>query len=747
MWHGIVNWLEGILDIESSTLQDAQFGITILGKLDFTCKNNVFEKNFTDIYVPVTDAGISDFDVSSVIEGNTFNGSPSLSGVYYSGQYPTPVDAKAYCGIWLNDLVGAFPDATASSTPNLFNDLHLGIMGIHSNLDGIYNCRFERIQPYQGYLNYQRIDGGAAIYSANNTSSTLNLDIGNQNTGSAYLENTFLNCQYGIYGVGKLNTIILNNNFVHTTWTLLNLPSIYLSNLRNRTIDIEHNTFDDAQYYHSQFGFPTTNSFFSTGIYISNGASATQHCDVSWNTFNNMRIGIYTNNCDGNISDPDFFSIHDNFINSTFPHSYIQVIGANHYGIWANNSHYVSIGANNIDRGPSLSGAASSFENMMLGLNMKNVQLSRICYNHVYNYGTAARFLSNCDNTEFQCNYMTTCVKGVRLDVAAFSQQGSSNLPSDNKWLGFPTPTSTSYNRVVGTPPSPADWYYRDDPNTPSLSNDFSPEPAATYVITPHAFTSGILCQQSTEQQKLFDLMHKIIGDSIIYNEYVDENKYMAEDFVFRILDADASIRSMYPEFESFYEEYKQFNIGEYNVIDSMITSEDFTEALELLDQIQDENTIEYNKTVTISLAIQELSADGLILNEDQIAELIGIANTTAWIGGEGVFNARHLLFAEVDDRENNLRESQPQNNRQNSSTPEFSLYPNPAQDYLTIFVSESNSSDSKAEIYDLTGRRIKSQSMLNNIIDIRDLQPGLYTIHFSSCGNRYTVARFEIVR
>lgn len=57
-----------------------------------------------------------------------------------------------------------------------------------------------------------------------------------------------------------------------------------------------------------------------------------------------------------------------------------------------------------------------------------------------------------------------------------------------------------------------------------------------------------------------------------------------------------------------------------------------------------------------------------------------------------------------------------------------FSIYPNPASDQVTIQLP-SDSNKSELVIYDYTGRKVKSSSLLENnpSIDISDLSSGIY--------------------
>lgn len=75
-------------------------------------------------------------------------------------------------------------------------------------------------------------------------------------------------------------------------------------------------------------------------------------------------------------------------------------------------------------------------------------------------------------------------------------------------------------------------------------------------------------------------------------------------------------------------------------------------------------------------------------------------------------------------------------------------LYPNPAYDQLN-FSLENNSNSLKLEVFDISGKKVKTKNFsnnsnesFNNFIDISDLKNGLYFCKFTS-GNKQVTRRF----
>ncbi len=61
----------------------------------------------------------------------------------------------------------------------------------------------------------------------------------------------------------------------------------------------------------------------------------------------------------------------------------------------------------------------------------------------------------------------------------------------------------------------------------------------------------------------------------------------------------------------------------------------------------------------------------------------------------------------------------------------QFSVYPNPVSDKLFLLYNEQNINIQKVEIFDINGRLLKSQKINEKLLDLSNLQDGLYWIKF----------------
>jgi uncharacterized protein involved in outer membrane biogenesis len=59
----------------------------------------------------------------------------------------------------------------------------------------------------------------------------------------------------------------------------------------------------------------------------------------------------------------------------------------------------------------------------------------------------------------------------------------------------------------------------------------------------------------------------------------------------------------------------------------------------------------------------------------------------------------------------------------------EWSIYPNPANDFLQIILKQNDPTNYSVAIIDVTGQEVLSHSLLNDRIDISALKGGMYFI------------------
>ena len=340
------------------------------------------------------------------------------------------------------------------------------------------------------------------------------------------------------------------------------------------------------------------------------------------------------------------------------------------------------------------------------------------------------RYLTTCNGTTMKCNDMNSIVQGVSLVNASMTAQGTSTQSWENTWVGFPTANSSTYNRVDGTCP-PFDWYNLGNANSTTFSNIKSPEPVNTFRLTahPNTPTAGCAVTPIPLGEGTVDKINRIVIGDIEYVTYPEESRYLDMEFAFNTLREDTTLRDSIINFSDFYNQLGVTNFGKFEEADYDFQNGNFDEALEQLSLVADPSVMEYNKSFTRSIGINQKKYDKDDLTQEQIDELTNIALTSPWIGGNGVFTARHLLGEQVIDFENNLRVRNPEKNE--SGKLNISIYPNPASTSVTFFYDTYKLATMSIRISDLTGRILLTQKLESNIVDLQSLPNGIYALSF----------------
>ena len=754
MWKGIDFDVDSYIKLTDVSFADAEYALGLEHCFSvLQMENCTFSKNFAGIKTGPFPSDQPSFGqlgttpnlYESYFKNCTFDGTDPILFPTFNGQVGIPQGQKAFAGIILNDLITSIgyrslPFSTTPGTSCTFKNLSFGIYAVNSQVD-VHNCNFIQINNNPGYIH--KGGTGFAIYSKMSGTNENVLNVGEVNTGSASNSNSFTDALYGIYAIGRIASIIKYNSFLHNGLNILDPVqsgiSISMINAYKKSIVVQHNSFFEQE-------ITSGGGFVSTGIYLSNNLPSINPTTISDNDFHNLRISIYGINTGGTDVSSFDFNIYENRIYSTLSHAQITNAGYFHYGIWLNAITYGTVRDNIIYRNVPLTQASSNFVNLMLAMNMKSTQYLDLKFNYITNYGTSMRFVSTCNFTNLVCNHFTSCVQGVNLSLAKMTNQGSLTDPWDNEWNNFPTLTATMYNRADGTVIFPFYWFNRGLSNSTGFSNKYSPEPVNQFVIIPNPIPNSTapVCN-GLPDLLLTGKIEAIVGDSISYLNYPEESQYMDKEFAYKMLKDDSTLRLVNPEFEAFYSALQQKNTGKFSEAEVDALNGNLSDALLKLNLVSDASIIESNRKYTEQVALQSEIDDNRELFQDEIDGLTPIANTNAWEGGPAVYIARATLMAEVDDRENNLRV------RQTQTTPKaptnFSIYPNPASDYLTVFFNQNDGNNVVAKISDLCGRMILQQNLQNNSINLENLNAGSYLISFYESNSYLSSARFTIVK
>ncbi len=745
MWQGFRVGDHGTLKATGTTFSDAEYCISIFDKeLALQIANCTFTKNFISIYsTPYSLGNVFSYYANSAlttyIKNNTFSGSDPITLPNYNGQAGKPLGQRPFAGMLFNDLkaVNVFsislPLSLDPTTFNSFNDLNFGIYTINSYLD-VYNCRFNHCQPIVAYIGTQNSNGCGIYCKVNIGSANKVLHAGGANNGGYNRINLFTDCRRGIITNNGVNSFITQNFFVHPYGaSSVSGTHISLFDADNMTINIQANTFRDFNLVTA--GYPL-GYYASNGIVITSATQTRKFLNITDNIFENEKTSIYLTNCRGVVYQDPTFIITQNLISNTISAAQMAAYNSTHVGIWMNAVSNGFVYNNTFHRVCPLSTEPSNFATLYQGMNVVNSTNVSIAENDFIENGTSMRFVSNCSGTTLKCNTMISNIQGVSLAAANMTPQGLLGEGWDNKWDGFPT-SSTIFNRVDGIVVNRIDWFSRDQSNTTSNYNRFSPEPVNFLKINPQPNQASPGCAvPGTGGTGSSDIrtnkITRVIRDNIEYDLFPEASRYLDKEYAFYALKEDTILKDSLQEFGDYYDSLYTSNFGKFDEADELYQNGELDEALAQLDLIVDDNLIEHNKIFTRKIAINQKKYDTDFISEDDLAELESIAWTNAWLGGSGVFTARHLLNEQVIDIENNLRVRNPFSTIKSFNS-NIAIYPNPTSDNLTIFYDMDMTKKLSIQISDFLGRTILKKELESNIVDVHAIPNGTYSISFYS--------------
>jgi hypothetical protein len=154
---------------------------------------------------------------------------------------------------------------------------------------------------------------------------------------------------------------------------------------------------------------------------------------------------------------------------------------------------------------------------------------------------------------------------------------------------------------------------------------------------------------------------------------------------------------------------------------------------------ISDDGFISFNKNNKMYLKILDINLNMIAEKEFSVANYglnavsIEVHNNKCFILGiikKTNFIKPYLLELDLDSMISSTIEK---------DIDKISVYPNPAANRLNLVFEDNMSKNLIANIYDSKGSLVKSETMLDNEINITNLAQGLYLINIESEGKRYS--------
>ena len=721
--------------LENTIVQDAKNAIVSINNGYFGISNNtIFRNNLIGIWVK---------DYNSESNGTAIHHQGIVIGTTFEYNSGSPVlfssnAIQSMIGIEVDRVFQlTIGDNTNASYVNFFKKLKYGIKILNSDVN-IYNNNFSQIPitstnppSYSGTYAEANV---AAIYSTKDFNVVYGLTpylyFTNQikiGDNSVNFINRFAACDIGIFGV-NIKPDIENNIFDPQHYTGIHLKDCSDgATINNNTFDMDENYWSSSLLYNSSIivEYPTT--------------SLVHPLDISYNTINETRTGIFLINC-GNISTT--CNIHDNFIN------FDNVDFQYHYmGIRSTNGKYENIEKNNITYNSTPTLSCTSKLN---GIYLRSVTNSFVRSNRLENLGTGLFVGDVSTATQFWCNNFISCWYGINLYAQISTQVYNPHKATDNIWHDANYPNSYLY-RVTGNLLSTyhPNWFFQ-GPNA-NTSNIWSPYIYINNSLLGHInpiqnSTEGNAClnnksSTSIEPIDRTDLLQSIVLDSLVYDTLSAENKYSAKTFAYRFLDdnpdylnlgtADDSI------YNNFYDTTRTTGIGKLYDVEKLIMNRNYANADSLNSILTGINLMETNQIEVNRIYLTKLILD-TISSIDSLS-LVNIAYQSPQTGGKGVYGARVILGVDVDTSDNMLPKSliQQENNKKTSSTSDIKVYPNPANNLLYIEFDNITDGSARVEFYDFTGKLHYSTSINTALklqtLNINSIKAGIYNLRITT--------------
>lgn len=264
--------------------------------------------------------------------------------------------------------------------------------------------------------------------------------------------------------------------------------------------------------------------------------------------------------------------------------------------------------------------------------------------------------------------------------------------------------------------------------------------------------------------------MIDIAQDSVFYSEYAELGEWFDERRLMDMLTTHDSLRLQYPILNSFYMQRQQGNLDILNKIDRYLgllsgsatidNSANYAFNLQQAIQLNNElNSTEYyvqNEKWINTLYMRRWDVGNDTINETEAQAIDVLASACPYIAGNAVYKARMLnayyfptkqyndkvicnsvgVFKNgkglFDDEEAYLDSIMNTNSKGLVASELIKVYPNPAQDKVTIEFENVLLSDAQFELMDLSGRVILTKTLpkgsSSTTIKLPKIADGLYT-------------------
>ncbi|MCF8296807.1 MAG: T9SS type A sorting domain-containing protein, partial [Saprospiraceae bacterium] len=723
LWDGIyLNHKDAFLEISNySTIKNALNAVVSRYGSTFDISSTEFDLNYKGIVVETYNYQHSGKIISSVFSctSNSLNKLPHFT-------------ERSYAGIEVNSvkkiIIG---DSTSVSNSNVFKNQDFGIKATDSYIrilnNEFTNMQFQQIYSFPGPYP----DNSYGIYSEainNDPNKPLaKIYIGGDNSAGYYKSNSFINCEHGILAYSNKDIHIIGNIFDFN----------YQDNGLSSAIRIYHITPTNAIAY---IIGNTVDGYITSSIECTNYTKALISCneinmDVPTTLLpNDMARGILTKNVAGQIE------------------------------------------YNNIT-----SNSTTTSDERIIGIQINLNGWTNVGYNEINDVGVCINPYGNSPGA-YYANILNSSNKGIQLsDVSGLiGPQGADGSPYDNEFYGTFGIADTYCEDADGSN-SPF-WVQNAAPYLPLVNSANNPYPFTINTTTGNYasydpdhctnimadYASGGGGKSSSSQSNLIsqsntvssiststsilqpsaNFLAKIINDSINYNAFIGESKWINKYHLLEwkakqpVLSTNTSLLS------SFSQSMMSNSIGKTHLIHQYIENNNINLAKSLNNALNTTNKMDSCFKVFNTIFLNSIVGDSnVLLSNSEENSLKALAQKCPFEYGPSVYSAREVLrqlgdttywlnICEYNDTTSNLEYSYYNGdgknpNNQEQEELEIQLFPNPAKNQLTFICTIPEEQSGELKIYDVTGGFIAKYNLNegNNklLINTEKYNAGIY--------------------
>lgn len=713
-------------------------GYTVLGIQNFKIDATTFTSDFMGLYAPYasngyTQAGIylrgnpavSDIiniGVNSAVPGNFNEFNNLYTGISssfctvnimknnFKNTRAFPFNPAAGCGVYIE---GKFPDivllnSVITSSPNYFETCaRNGILAQNGVSMTIRNNQFSNMP------------NASAIHGINN-----------KNLAQTFMNNTITNYRYGIN---------LNGNY-------------------NSNISIQNNAFNGALVIPSGFGG-------EAAIYLNDVLPTAYNADVSLNTINNGRKGIWLVNANSTVLPTGYNSVNvkNNSISFNFAHSPLSTSIV--YGIHAERSKDVTIDGNTLTYNNVVSGSAldpvAGHDKNLIGIAVDQSTNTEVVANKLLRFGDGLYVAGACNNSRFGCNNFNRCFNGVYFlpgsGVNVPNQLINSSgapAPTDNLWTNstsFGSSVGNSLNSdLAGAIPSSNSirWYFSSFSDLPTIATLV---PGSLTVGIPELTSNPNICptlklgiDPIQKRQTNFD---DVITNSLVYE--TSNQKYTSHRNTLNNIKRNNLAVLGLPndvDYINYVNDQSNTNIGKLQTIEESINNEYFLSADSILNNFIDTNLIESNLKLVYSYYLKLRQGDTLLDTDSILLNELALADPL--INGEAVIGAAVLLDLDIPWIISEPKKSEEVEIAENIIG-KISVQPNPAKDKITVqFDCRYNEEKYHYRIYNSVGEVLINGDLICNVtneIDLSEFQNSVFILCINSSHNH--TRTFKVIK